>query len=125
MYVDQILPQLFLGSCPSDPADIDSLATTFGITAVLNLQTEEDFASWAINWYEMDRAYRRHGIKLRRVPVQDFNPEELRQKLSACVQALDGLLRAGPHRLRALQCGDESLTDYGSGLPSLGSEDGA
>ena len=59
MDVDQILPQLFVGSCPCDPTDIDSLATTFGITAVLNLQTEEDFASWGIDWHEMERAYRR------------------------------------------------------------------
>ncbi len=43
----------------------------------------------------MERAYRKSGIELRRVPVQDFNPEELRQKLPASVQALDGLLRAG------------------------------
>jgi protein-tyrosine phosphatase len=65
------------------------------ITPVLNLQTDEDFASWGIDWHEMEGAYRRRGIELRRVPVQDFNPEELRQKLPACVQALDGLLRAG------------------------------
>jgi protein-tyrosine phosphatase len=94
MDVSQILPNLFVGSCPCDPADIDSLATKFGITAVLNLQTDE-FASWGIDWHEMEGAYRRSGIELRRVPVQDFNPEEFRQKLPACVQALDGLLRAG------------------------------
>lgn len=95
MDVDQILPQLFVGACPSDPADIDTLATKFGITAVFNLQTDEDFADWGIKWHEMEKAYRRRGIELRRGPVQDFNPEELRQKLPACVQALDGLLRAG------------------------------
>ena len=95
MDVDQILSQLFVGSCPSDPADIDSLTTTFGITAVLNLQTDEDLASWGIDWHEMERAYHRQGVELRRVPVQDFNPEELRRKLPSCVQALDGLLRAG------------------------------
>jgi protein-tyrosine phosphatase len=37
----------------------------------------------------------RRGIELRRVPVQDFNPEEVRQKLPACVQALGGLVRVG------------------------------
>ena len=95
MHFDQILLQLFVGSCPSDPADIDSLATNFCITAILNLQTDEDFASWGISWHEMERAYRKCSIKLRRVPVQDFNPEELRQKLPTCVQALSGLVRAG------------------------------
>ena len=95
MHVDQILPQLFVGACPCAPVDIDSLKTDFGITAVLNLQTDEDFSSWHIKWHEMEAAYLRRSIKLRRVPVQDFNPEELRQKLPACVQALNGLVRAG------------------------------
>lgn len=95
MDLDQILPQLFVGSCPSDPADIDSLKTDFGITAVLNLQTEDDFAYWGINWQGMEAAYRRLGIEIRRVPVEDFNREDLRQRLPACVQALDDLLRAG------------------------------
>jgi len=95
MDVDQILPNLFVGSCPGDMDDIDSLATKFGITAVLNLQTDEDFASWGVDWHEMERAYQKSGVELRRVPVQDFNPEELRRKIPACVQALDGLLRAG------------------------------
>ncbi len=49
MDADQILPQLFVGACPCDPADIESLVRNFGITAVLNLQTDEDFASWGIN----------------------------------------------------------------------------
>ena len=95
MDVDRILPQLFVGSCPSDPADVDSLATKFGVTAVLNLQTEEDLADWGIDRHEMEAAYRRSGIELRRVPVRDFDPEDLRRKLPACVQALDGLVRAG------------------------------
>jgi protein-tyrosine phosphatase len=95
MDADQILPQLFVGSCPSDPADIDSLKTDFGITAVLNLQTDEDFTYWGIDQHKLEAAYRRRGIEIRRVPVQDFNPEELRQKLPTCVQALDELLRAG------------------------------
>jgi len=67
----------------------------FGITAVLNLQTEEDFNYWGTNWRGMEAAYRRLGIEVRRVPVEDFNEEDLRQRLPACVQALDELLRSG------------------------------
>ncbi len=95
MDFDQILPQLFVGCCPLDPADIDHLKTHFGLTAVLNLQTEDDFAYWGINWQAMEAAYRRLGIEVRRVPVEDFNREDLRQMLPACVQALDELLRSG------------------------------
>jgi len=39
--------------------------------------------------------YRRLGIQIRRVPVEDFNREDLRQRLPACVQALGELLRSG------------------------------
>jgi len=95
MDFNQILPQLFVGSCPFDPPDVDSLKKHLGITAVLNLQTEEDFAYWGVNWREMEAAYRRLGIEVRRVPVEDFNAEDLRQKLPACVLALDELLRSG------------------------------
>jgi len=33
-----------------------------GITAVLNLQTDEDFADWGIDWHEMEAAYRVSGV---------------------------------------------------------------
>jgi protein-tyrosine phosphatase len=95
MDFSEILPNLFVGSCPRSPADIDWLKDGLGITAVLNLQTDEDFGYWGIRWERMQAAYRRAGVELRRVPVQDFNPEELRRKLPACVEALDELLRAG------------------------------
>jgi hypothetical protein len=93
--VDRILPQLLVGSCPWDRADVESLKADFGVTAVLNLQTEDDFAYWGIDWPNMEAAYRAARIETRRVPVPDFNPEDLRQKLPECVQALDELLRAG------------------------------
>lgn len=98
MGLDQILPQLFVGACPVEPADIEQLRKEFGITAVLNLQTEEDFLFWGISWEQLESAYRAADIQLVRVPVQDFNPEELRRKLPACVKALQELLQAG-HRV--------------------------
>jgi protein-tyrosine phosphatase len=95
MDFDEILPNLFVGSCPRDQADIDYLKTDVGITAVLNLQTDQDFVYWGIRWERMEVAYRALGVELRRVPVLDFNPDELRRGLPACVEALDELLRAG------------------------------
>ncbi len=95
MDVDPILPQLLVGSCPRERADVESLKADFGVTAVLNLQTEEDFAYWGIDWPDMEATYRASRIEVRRLPVPDFNPEALRRKLPECVQALDELLRAG------------------------------
>ena len=102
MDFDEILPNLFVGSCPRDQADIEYLKTDVGITAVLNLQTDQDLVQWGIRWERLEAAYEALGIEIRRVPVTDFNPEELRQKLPACVKALDKLLTSGPHGLRAL-----------------------
>ena len=42
MDYDQVLPRVFVGSYPASLEDIDRLVRDAGITAVLNLQTDED-----------------------------------------------------------------------------------
>lgn len=91
----QILPQLFVGSNPQDTGDIDRLRKDSGITAVLNLQTDEDMRSLDVVWELLEAYYAKCGIELRRVPVSDFNPVDLQEKLPECVRALDRLLGAG------------------------------
>jgi hypothetical protein len=95
MDVDQILPKLFVGSCPANEEDIDRLKEESGITAVLNLQTDDDFHGWNINWPNLESHYQRSGIEVCRVPVRDFSPESLRTLLPDCVEALGDLLRDG------------------------------
>jgi protein-tyrosine phosphatase len=93
--LDQIVPGLYVGSCPIRTDDIDDLKLTLGVSAVLNLQTDEDFLFWDIDWPRLEAHYRESGIEVRRVPVRDFDPEDLREKLPACVAALDELVRSG------------------------------
>ena len=95
MNLDQILPNIFLGSCPTSSSDIEQLKSDFGITAVLNVQTDEDIAHWGIEWADLDAAYQQAGIECRRVPVVDFHPDDLCRRLPDCVKALDELLGAG------------------------------
>lgn len=95
MNLNQILPQVYVGSCPMNDADIQRLQGEFAITAVLSVQTEDDLAYWGINWEELEADYRRQGIAVRRVPIRDFDPEDLRRNLRAGVQALDELVRRG------------------------------
>jgi protein-tyrosine phosphatase len=90
----QILPNLFVGSCPTSTEDIDRLRRE-GITAVLNVQTHEDMAHWGINWDRLEPYYREAGVEVRRVPVRDFDPDDLRRNLPRCVQVLDELLHQG------------------------------
>lgn len=95
MDASRILPNLFVGPCPKDPADIDQLGQALGVTAVLNLQTQQDFDYWSIDWDQLEAAYRAAGIDVRRVPIEDFNPDDLRHRLPGGVAALDALLKAG------------------------------
>ncbi len=95
MDLDQITPRLYLGSCPRTTADIDRLKTDYGVTAVLNLQTDEDNLHLGIPWHALESHYRVCRIEIRRCPVEDFNQEDLRRRLPACVGALHDLLRAG------------------------------
>lgn len=95
MNYDQILPELYCGSCPRTPADVDALRRAAGVTAVLNLQTDEDFESWGIDWPRLTGHYQAGGVEVRRVPVRDFDLADLQRNLRRCVAALEELLRAG------------------------------
>ena len=53
----QVLSRVFVGSYPASTEDIDYLKRDFGVTAVLNLQTDDDFDYWNIDW---DRLQEQH-----------------------------------------------------------------
>ena len=91
----QVLGQLFLGSRPETTADIDRLRRESKITAVLNLQTDDDMRAVNLVWKPLEAHYRKLGIELCRVPVRDFDSVDLRKKLPECVRALNQLLMAG------------------------------
>lgn len=95
MDLDQILPQLLAGDRPGTTEDLDTLKHEHGITAVLCLQTDDEFAQARINWDHLEAHCRELGMEIRRVPVRDGDPEHLRRVLPDCVRALDGLLREG------------------------------
>ncbi len=95
MHLSQILPQLFVGSCPARADDINHLKTDYGVTAILNLQTDHDFDYWDLDWGRIEGRCRQLEIEVRRIPVRDFDGLDLRKKLASCVTALDELLRGG------------------------------
>lgn len=92
MNLDQVLPQAFVGSCPECTEDIDCLQREFSISAVLNLQTDEDFQYLNLDWDTLEEHYHESAIRLRRVPVRDFDPVDLRRNLPQCVRTLNELL---------------------------------
>jgi len=90
----QILSRLFVGSHPRAIWDVERLRRESAITAVLNLQTDEDMRSVNINWQALGAHYQSSGINLMRLPVKE-EQIELREKLPECVPTLTALIAAG------------------------------
>jgi len=95
MDFDQVLDHVYVGSYPELVTEIDRLKRELGVTAVLNLQTDEDLDRFGMHWPWLQARYGQSGIELRRVPVRDFDPDDLQDKLVECVGVLDELLQAG------------------------------
>ncbi|HXG52826.1 MAG TPA: dual specificity protein phosphatase family protein [candidate division Zixibacteria bacterium] len=91
----RIVSRLFVGSYPENAAEIERLRRESGVTAVLNLQTDDDMRHFGLDRDSLLDCYRSCGIELRRIPVRDFDAVDLRDKLPACVSALNDLLESG------------------------------
>jgi len=65
------------------------------VTAVLNLQTDEDIESLRLPWAELLERYAQHGLEVKRTPVRDFDAADLQARLPACVAALTALMQEG------------------------------
>jgi protein-tyrosine phosphatase len=90
----QILSGLFVGSYPQAIDDVERLRRESAITAVLNLQTDEDIDSVKLDWRPLEVHYRASRIDLLRLPVKE-EQIELREKLPQCVRTLASLISAG------------------------------
>jgi protein-tyrosine phosphatase len=90
----QILPQLFIGSHPRTIDDIERLRREAGITAVLNIHTDDDMCAVNLDFPPLEAHYETCPILLRRVPMVE-EQIELRAKLYAAIQALSELLAEG------------------------------
>jgi len=90
----QILPNLFIGSHPRTIEDIERLRREAGITAVLNIHTDDDMRSVSLDFPPLEAHYKTRTVILRRSPMVE-EQLELRAKLCAAIQALDELLAEG------------------------------
>ena len=94
----RIQPDLFIGTCPQTHIDVDRLKAGPRITAVLNLQTDEDLVALGVNWTALEAYYAVCDLVIARWPIRDFDAEDLRRRLDGAVASLDQLLRGG-HRV--------------------------
>ena len=124
MHVSPILKdKLLIGSCPITAGDVEQLKA-LGITAVLNLQTDEDLQQRDIDWPAMTDAYHLHRLEIRRFPIADFSPQDMRQKLRARHERAGRPAPRRAHGLFALQRGHQPFADRGGGLSALDREVG-
>ena len=91
----RIQPWLFVGAFLESAHEVEMLQRREGVTAVLNLQTDEDIEEARFFAEHPEALYADTGIKVCRVPVRDFDESDLQQKLPECVAALRGLLEQG------------------------------
>jgi hypothetical protein len=90
----RILPNLFIGSHPRSIEDIERLRREAGITAVLNIHTDDDMRAVNLDFPPLEAHYKTRTVILRRSPMVE-EQIELRAKLCDTIQALDELLAEG------------------------------
>ena len=100
MYYSIILDNLFVGGCPVSQSDVNTLRE-LGITAVLNLQNDDDFKYWKIDYDMLLSAYEQSHISLVRYPIRDFDIADLQRRLEGGVNALQDLIE---HQTVYLHC---------------------
>lgn len=93
-----IQPTLFVGTYPQSEVDLDRLRSGPKITAVLNLQTDEDFQKLGVDWERMQSAYLDRDMLCQRWPITDFSPSDLETKLDTASALLNDLIDVG-HRV--------------------------
>jgi len=91
---NRIQPRLLVGTFLESSREVERLQKEEDVTAVLNLQTDEDLR---MNSFAepLENLYDGSGVILCRVPIRDFDDSQLQQKLPECVAALDQLLGEG------------------------------
>ena len=95
MHVSPILAnKLLVGSCPENEADIEQLKAA-GVSAVLNLQTDEDFGSATSTGGQWRPATAGWASKSAagRSPIS--HPATCAASFAPCVRLLNGLIQAG------------------------------
>jgi hypothetical protein len=99
LHLSQIVPNVFVGCCLTSTDEIDELSA-IPITAVLNLQTDDDFHLDNIDWQRLSEHYRQVEVQMVRIDVR--GPGVLQVKLTDCLDALRNLL--GNRRVVLVHC---------------------
>jgi protein-tyrosine phosphatase len=86
--------QLLIGEYPRHE-DIDWLKDSYLITAVHNLQDDEDLRINGLDIDALRAEYAERGIKLVRTPITDGSADQMLERLKPALDDLHGLIDAG------------------------------
>lgn len=93
---DRIVERIFVGTCPADRVDVEHLRET-GFSALLSLQSDADLAAAGIVWPEMKQLYIDNYIAACRIPIIDFDDDDLLTKIRAAADKLEQLVNEYGH----------------------------
>jgi protein-tyrosine phosphatase len=89
--VSQISDYLLVGEYPRE-GDIEWLRNEHRVTAIHNLQDDEDLRINALDIAVLREVAARHGIKLVHTPIQDGSADDMADRLGAALRDLSALI---------------------------------
>jgi protein-tyrosine phosphatase len=92
--VTEISPALLVGEFPR-PDDVDWLKAEYGVTAIQNLQDDEDLTMNGLRENELAEACRASGVKFVRTKIQDGSADAMAERLSESLGTLANLIGDG------------------------------
>ncbi|XP_002973850.2 phosphoglucan phosphatase DSP4, chloroplastic isoform X3 [Selaginella moellendorffii] len=89
MNYNRVLPNLIVGSCLQNPADVDRLKKDENVTTVCNLQQDPDMAYFNVDISEIrDHAKEVGDFNHLRLPIRDMDGFALRMRLPSVIASL-------------------------------------
>jgi hypothetical protein len=82
---------IVIGAYPKSENDVIKMSER-GITAVVNLQTDEEFQARQIDWKQTKAVYKKHAIRIYRFPLNDMDESAFCASLFTGAQHLNSLL---------------------------------
>lgn len=90
---DLVEPGIFIGSAPQSSVDVARLKQ-LKITAVISLQSDEDLKVRKIDWSKLETAYNHNDIVVNRFPINDFDEEDLGNRVVEPIKLINELKEA-------------------------------
>ncbi|KAL3723131.1 hypothetical protein ACJRO7_035328 [Eucalyptus globulus] len=98
MHYSKITEQIYVGSCIQTDADVDTLSSVVGVTAILNFQGGVESQNWGIDPNAINESCQQRGVLMINYPIRDSDSFDMRKKLPFCVGLLLRLLKKN-HRV--------------------------